>query len=132
MQLNNKGFAITGILYTLYVLFLLILVSVLGALRARKRMLEQYTERIEKSYQGKKIQNVSNFNTYKNVEVTGKYKFQMKDNANKTYECSAYLKKGLETIDLTEITYTTKDCNDYKKIAQSITLLEIISFEESD
>ena len=135
MRLNNRGFAIVGILYTLYVLFLLILLSVLGALSVKKRMLEQYTRSIEESYQGKNQSSeiINTFNNSHNTYVAGKYIFQMTYNGNNTTnECSAYLKKGLETIDLKNINYTTKDCNTYKQTAQNIVLKEIISFEESD
>lgn len=40
-KLNNKGFAISGILYSILILFLLLLVSVLGILGSRKVVLDK-------------------------------------------------------------------------------------------
>ena len=38
--MNNKGFAITGILYTIFILFIMILLSILSGLNTRKNILE--------------------------------------------------------------------------------------------
>ena len=46
MKLNNKGFAITGILYTVFVLFLLILLSVLSGLNIKRKTLEKNIKNI--------------------------------------------------------------------------------------
>lgn len=84
MWLNNRGFAITGILYTLFVMFLLILVSVLGALSSRKNMLESSTIKLEESYQGsdkKSNDYVSLVKTSTDssvaAPVTGRYTFRV-------------------------------------------------------
>ena len=41
MKLNNKGFAISGILYSILILFLVILVAILGVLGSRKVVLDK-------------------------------------------------------------------------------------------
>ena len=40
-KLNNKGFAIASILYSIMVLFLLLLLSILGILGSRKAILDK-------------------------------------------------------------------------------------------
>lgn len=39
--MNNKGFAITGIIYTTFILFLLILLSIMGNLRFKNKLLQK-------------------------------------------------------------------------------------------
>lgn len=41
MKLNNKGFAISGILYSILILFLVILLAILGILGSRKVVLDK-------------------------------------------------------------------------------------------
>ena len=92
MRLNNKGFAITGILYTVFILFLLITVAVLAGLQSRKTMLEKSTMKLEESYEGIEQNNVfiDNFNTKKSniapAPVTGKYEFYITNNFFKEVE----------------------------------------------
>lgn len=52
MKLNNKGFAITGILYGLLILFALLVGSYLTILTARKNRLDGIVENIENEYGG--------------------------------------------------------------------------------
>ena len=134
--LNNKGFAITGILYTLFILFLLILVSVLGALSARKNMLEASTGKLEESYLGSDSGSADNILLFKNnkrTPVTGRYEFNF-FNAGSSYTCYAYLKSGIAYTelknDVRNFVFTTVDCNDYKDKMYDVELVEVISFEE--
>lgn len=53
MRLNNKGFAITGILYGLLILFALLVGSYLTVLTARKNRLDGIVENIEDEYNNK-------------------------------------------------------------------------------
>ena len=53
MKLNNKGFAITGILYGLLILFALLVGSYLTVLTARKNRLDGIVENIENEYNNK-------------------------------------------------------------------------------
>ena len=55
MKLNNKGFAITGILYTVFILFLLIITSVLAGLQLKRTMLERSIILLEDSYIGENL-----------------------------------------------------------------------------
>ena len=50
MKLNNKGFAITAVLYGLLILFVLIIGSYLIVLSVKKDRVEDITEEIEKEY----------------------------------------------------------------------------------
>lgn len=61
MKLNNKGFAITGILYGLLILFALLVASYLTILTARKNRLDNIIEDIENEY---------NENSYDNNNIT--------------------------------------------------------------
>ena len=133
MKLNNKGFAITGILYTLFILFLLILVSVLGGLSAKKNLLEQSIISQEDIFLGKKIplteavvekENPEDNTIDKITLVSGKYIFQV----NGSGKCVAYLKKGIN-LTKDKITYIPNDYNnnDYD---MNFELIEVYSFEE--
>lgn len=79
-SLDNKGFAITGILYTLMVLFLLVLLSVLNGLSSRKTILEKSTEVLEESYLGdnsKVSEDIEYVSINKAAPKDGKYVFEM-------------------------------------------------------
>ncbi len=140
-KLNNKGFAITGILYTLFILFILILVSILGGLQTKKQMLEKNTEKLEESYKGTDVTNDSNVGiekafSEKKALVKGKYVFELDSNGTKV-SCYSYLNKG-DILEKGSIKFTPKDCNDYNytfnnenNSAEGITmtLKNIYSFE---
>lgn len=123
MKLNNKGFAITGILYTLFIMFLLILVSVLGGLSTKKNMLEQSIISEEDSFVGKKVESVETAIVDGVTTLTGKYIFSMDDTNTK---CTAYLTSGVN-IEEDNITYIPNDCNLYEV---NFTLDEVYSFEK--
>lgn len=89
--MNNKGFAIIGILYTILILFLMIMLSVLAGLNTRKNFMEKSISSFQDDYLGDEIKQsyVLSANTYKKAPVTGKYVF-----SNNSLECYAYLKAG--------------------------------------
>lgn len=124
MKLNNKGFAITGILYTLFILFLLILVSILGGLSSKKNMLEQSIISQENSFIGTKIESTETAIKDNITTVTGKYIFSI--NGVEKIKCTAYLKSGIN-IKKEKITYIPENCNEYE---QTMTLEEVYSFEK--
>ena len=122
LSLNNKGFAISGILYTLFTVFLLIMLSVLAGLQAKKMMLERSIIGLEESYAGEEITNQDKLNAViddlknkKRAPITGKYTFKVTTNDDSntflTY-CSSYLYKNDEINN--DIKLFPKDCNDYK------------------
>ena len=57
MKLNNKGFAITGILYGLLILFALLVGSYLTILTAKKNRLDGIVADIENEYNNKGVLN---------------------------------------------------------------------------
>lgn len=160
--MNNRGFAITGILYTIFVLFLSILLSVLATISFKKGILEKTVSGLEDSFALEKVSSISNTYEVKadtsNIALLdGKYVFKTKANVKdidginfieveKT--CSVYLKKGdviLKEIDKDNLdsnfVFVPKDCNDYSKgidlssgsiSSDKLTLVEVYKFKESD
>lgn len=89
-KLNNKGFAITGILYTLFILFILTLLSILSGLQIKKQTLEKATEKVENSYQGIDVSSdadlgLAKVSSTRTASVTGKYVFELDSSANLLY-----------------------------------------------
>ena len=58
MKLNNKGFAITAVLYGLLILFVVLIGSYLTLLGTKKSRLDIITSDIEKDYEFKKLNNM--------------------------------------------------------------------------
>lgn len=84
-KLDNKGFAITGILYTLFILFILLMFSILNGLQTKKQMLERSTVKLEESFKLKDVTNDSNIGIEKALTegkalTTGKYSFEINTN----------------------------------------------------
>ena len=44
--MNKKGFAISGLIYTVLIVFIVILISILGLLNSRKNVLEKLKEKV--------------------------------------------------------------------------------------
>lgn len=134
--MNNKGFAITGIIYTLFILFLMILLTVLAGLSSYQRLMVNSTRSLENSFEGEEISDVVNsdkFDVIKNdrkAYYLGKYIFEL-DNG---LECSAYLKKDTnfngantaKSFSETVEKLSPSDCNDYDIIME---LIKVYSFE---
>lgn len=92
--MNNKGFAIIGILYTILILFLMIMLSVLAGLNTRKNFMEKSISSFQDDYLGEiNPSYVSSANSSKTAPVTGKYVFSNNSSDN-SLECYAYLKAG--------------------------------------
>ena len=139
-RLNNKGFAISAMLYTLFVVFLLIMLSVLAGLQARKTMMERSLLGLENTFAGKERSDlIAETNTTRRAPITGKYVFAVNNNGSSTVVpyCSSYLNKG-DTID-NNIEFVPKDCNDYRPYnfsfetvatqANKLTLVKIYSMD---
>ena len=93
--MNNKGFAIIGILYTILILFLMIMLSVLAGLNTRKNFMEKSISSFQDDYLGSNAGQsyVSSANNDKKAPVTGKYVFSDNNSSDGSY-CYAYLKAG--------------------------------------
>lgn len=92
--MNNKGFAIIGILYTILILFLMIMLSVLAGLNTRKNFMEKSISSFQDDYLGSNVIDNYSDNYSDNLisaPVTGKYVFQQVDSE---ISCYAYLKVG--------------------------------------
>ncbi len=113
-RLDNKGFAITGILYTLLILFLMILLSVFGGLRAKKNMLEKSTEFLEQSFLGdasKSDQYIASVIENRVAPVSGKYVFELDSAKNlvyNLYDSSGQDSRASYTITNKKVTITSK------------------------
>ncbi len=68
LKLNNKGFAITGILYSVLVLFLMILVSMLSLLSSRQNRLNTLTNAIQEEIETKNHIPISDYTSNTNSE----------------------------------------------------------------
>lgn len=87
MKLNNKGFAITAVLYGLLILFVILIGSYLTLLGTKKSRLDIITSDIEKDYEfNKEITDIIQPNYPYKAKYTGKYIFEN--------DCVKYLYKG--------------------------------------
>lgn len=136
--MNNKGFAITGIIYTLFILFLMILLTVLAGLSSYQRLMVNSTRSLENSFEGEEIINdpsdeYVDLDTIKNDKKAyylGKYIFKL-DNG---LECLAYLNKDTEfsgyitakSFSENVAKLSPSDCNDYDL---NMELINVYSFE---
>lgn len=126
--MNNKGFAITGIIYALFIIFLIIILSISSKIISFQRMLITSTESITNSFEGKKIndtelQHIKNNNI---VLYTGKYIF--KSNTVPELECYTYLNKGT-IIDANTIILSPNICNES---IEDLELLEVYKFDKGE
>lgn len=126
--MNNKGFAITGILYTLFILFTMILLSVLATMSAKRTSLEKTIIGLENSYKLKEVAALNfafdNNKVFNNNTVfinngiaiiDGKYEFILNTNTEiGTIKCVAYLKKGNKIpneVNPADELFSPRDCN---------------------
>lgn len=84
VKLNNKGFAITGILYTVFILFLMILLSVLGGLNAKRKLLEKNIENLKESLE-ETCKDTSQQAIGYTTQYQGKYTIKVGNNEYETY-----------------------------------------------
>lgn len=96
--MNNKGFAITGVLYTVFILFIMILLSMLSGLNHKMQLMEKSISSYIDGYKASDVSdtdsscNVTNMNLQRKADCTGKYIFSISNNSDVV--CIAYLKKG--------------------------------------
>lgn len=97
--MNNKGFAISGILYGVLILFLTILLSILHIMVVRVNRLSALNEEITKSVEETGSITPALDTKYKDsninftTKIRGKYEILLNENANN--KCIAYLPKNI-------------------------------------
>lgn len=139
--MNNKGFAITGIIYTLFILFLMILISILSGIRIFQRTSSRDVTKISDKFEelemidattgltefygeqrtGQEIidminQRIIEHNELQSDKGLTKYIFYL-ENAKEDFpdlECVAYA-EGSDLIWINDLVLSPKDCNDYFK-----------------
>ncbi len=93
--MNNKGFAITGILYTIFILFIMTLLAILSGLNTRLKIMQKSIMSFDDDYV--QVNNVitssgENLAFRQNALYTGKYVFQSITDSNKV--CISYIRRG--------------------------------------
>ena len=106
--MNNKGFAITGILYTIMILFTMTLFAILTGLNTKMKLMQKSTESFNNDYitnssniitqtddagQQETNNEVETMNTTKTAIYNGKYIFTYTESGNIKY-CIKYLSKN--------------------------------------
>lgn len=113
--MNNKGFAITGILYGVLLLFLMVLLSLLYVLVTRINRLTTLNEEVKKVVETKnEITTIENKPTdaepYYITTMRGKYVINITINNNSNKDCYAYLPKDiLLKINNSKLSYLLPD-----------------------
>ena len=114
--MNNKGFAITGILYTIFILFIMVLLSILAGLNTRKDLLEKSIMSFEDDYKASVENEIDDISGYTDTAlVTGKYVFHF--NLGSNIKCTKYLKKG-DSLD--SGTYIESGCEGQDLLLESV------------
>lgn len=89
--MNNKGFAISGILYSILVLFLMLLLLILGNFQSRKVTFDKQKDVVLGRLEGKKNNNKTNEFCYSDsiqkfeTPTDGNYKLEIYNSNNGTY-----------------------------------------------
>lgn len=133
--MNNKGFAITGIIYTLFILFLMILVSVLSGIRIMQRSASDSVYKLKnKVEEVKEVVIEENFNWIKDDEilvlpnneqgyykyifkVEGNYKDNEGNDVNLKINCTTYISHEVE---VDKLVFSPSNCNEYTSIRDAI------------
>ena len=116
--MNNKGFAITGILYTIFILFIMTLLAILSGLNTRMKLMEKSIMSFQDDYSLKNIATEGEKNQMNSDKIAlydGKYIFG--DN------CTAYLKKGTA---FSNAKYIGTNCNN----TSELTLTDAYKFNQ--
>lgn len=131
MKLNNKGFAITSVLYGLLILFVSLVGTYLAVLVSKMNRLNNISEDINEKYDFsdtvfKNDDGLQIITSYQ-APYTGKYKFLVNFDGDSLY-CTSYIRKGtVITSDFKDGTFVESACNDSKQNISSIFLLQIWS-----
>lgn len=146
--MNNKGFAITGIIYTLFILFLMILLAILSISSSYQRMIIKSVESLEPSFEGKKVGNITDsYYEYDNFGIirikanyTGKYIYKVDENYDSVINdadnllCTVFLTKETDITDdltgLRSLSFSPYICENYKINNEMFELVTVYNFEE--
>jgi hypothetical protein len=123
--MNNKGFAITGIIYTLFILFLMLLLAVLSLMKTYQRLIINSVNGIDAIFKGEEIADITKIKDSGITLYTGKYIFNVIKNDNTTYTCSTYLENGADIYN-DDIILSPSICNTNIK---TVELISVYSFE---
>ena len=106
--MNQKGFAVAGIIYTLLVIFIVLIVSLLAMFNSRKNVLDELKNKVLNNlnntvdlepitFNPKTSNELANdeFYTYK-VPTKGYYNFKLVSSNGSILETTNYLKEGEE------------------------------------
>jgi len=101
--MNNKGFAITGILYTIFALFILLIFAALTNLSFKRQVLATSVAKMEEELAMELLETeeapYETINNSNYAKYDGKYVFELSytfEEKQHTTVCTAYLKKGDE------------------------------------
>lgn len=119
--MNNKGFAITGIIYTLFILFLMLLLAILSLMKTYQRLMINSTSSFETSFEGKEITDITSIKESGITPYMGKYIFKV----NNDLKCFSYLDEGIDIYN-DDIILSPSICNTNIK---NIELTGVYSFE---
>lgn len=117
--MNNKGFAITGILYTIFILFIMTLLAILSGLNTRLKLMEKSVMSFQDDYSQKNnLVTTSNDNDISfrtNALYTGKYIFKViNSEQNNDKFCILYIRRGANIKDNSNfINNDNFDCREY-------------------
>ncbi len=123
--MNNKGFAITGILYGLMLIFILALTSFLSILVGKNRRIDELEKSVYENLELKK-------ETYNFVDNEDNYKYTTSSNGLYTFNyngstCNAYLPSN--TVVITSKTKNEETNKLYYKIGGSSNLEDYLELE---
>ena len=123
--MNNKGFAITGILYTIFILFIMTMLAILSGLNTRMKLLEKSVISFQEDYELTEVTDSTDINTM-NQQRTALYDGKYVFNTTSSQPCTAYLKKSTS---FDSITFIEKDCTNDK---QNIALKKAYKFKKEN
>lgn len=126
--MNNRGFAITGIIYTLFILFLMILLTVITGLNSFQKLIINSTENFATTFEGREIELTELIKIKESgiAPYSGKYHFKITTTSGTTFNnCFSYLTKGTNFND--KVIFSPNECNN--DISQ-LELTAIYSFEK--
>lgn len=128
--MNNKGFAVSGVLYSLLLIFITILVMLLFNFQNKKNILDQLKSDTISDLNNK---NRIIFNDIpSSIEKGENYKLISDSSTNKTIECSSDLDGKIEnTVELSTVGTHLITCTATINTGQVITALKEITITES-